>query len=92
MFSESYFYYNKNEFSCDNIFALFANVNFGWRRCALLFFISNGDRYHGHQKEFAFNVHWSLKAKHDLSCFKAMEEYTFRAHAVMNFKKAFRIK
>ena len=66
--------------------------NFGWRRYPLLFFISNGDRYHGHQKEFAFNVHWSLKAKHDLSCFKAMEEYTLWTHMVMNFKKAFRIK
>ena len=44
---------------------------FGRKRCSLLFFISNGDRYHGHQKEFAFNVHWSLKAKHDLSSFKA---------------------
>ena len=58
----------------------------------MLFFISNGDRYHGHQKEFAFNVHWSLKAKHDLSCFKAIEEYTFRAHIYMNFKKSFQNK
>ena len=53
-----------------DVFRWFVDVHFG-RRMLLPFFISNGGRYHGHQKEFAFNVHWSLKAKHDLSSFKA---------------------
>jgi hypothetical protein len=56
----------------------------------LPFFISNGGRYHGHQKEFAFNVHWSLKAKHDLSSFKA--DNVLSTPALIKFKKALKIK